>query len=236
MLVGGSGGGGGRWNLETPLYPGGAGGGAMLIAAGGTFDFVNGYILADGGNAAGINAGGSGGSVRIVASKAQGNGRIYARGGYGSGPGYTTSHGAEGFIRVDAFESTLPHGDPVYTFGFVGDPAPIWPDSTMPKVTVSKVRNADVGQVTVPADPRARFDGAPNADVTVHTDQPLVVEITAENVPLTSSVTLRVVPRLLDDFTVPATPVSATRPPRAGRPSFTPQHGIATLQARVDLP
>jgi hypothetical protein len=236
MLVGGSGGGGGRWNNDNQLFPGGAGGGAILIAAGGTFEFANGYILADGGNSANINAGGSGGSVRIVASKVEGNGRIYARGGYGSGAGLNTSHGAEGFIHVDAFESTLPHGDPVYTFGFVGDPAPIWPDPAMPRVTVTKVRNADVGQVTVPADPHARFDGAPNADVAVHTNKPLVVEITAENVPLTSSVTLRVVPRLLDDFTVPAAPVFGNTTSSRWEATFTPPHGIATLQARVDLP
>jgi hypothetical protein len=231
QLLGGSGGAGGRFGAATGLLPGAAGGGAILIAAGGTIT-VNGNVLADGGDNF-YNAGGSGGSIRLVARLVQGSGGLYARGGTG---GFNSLAAGKGIIRVEAFESTLTPHDPPYSFAFTGDPAQIWPPASAPRLRVTRVRNAAIGQVPAPADPRARLDAPLDADVIVTTSEPLVVEVAAENVPLDAAMSVRVVPRLVEDFVVPAAPIAGDATASTWAATFTAPHGISSVQARVDLP
>jgi hypothetical protein len=88
----------------------------------------------------------------------------------------------------------------------------------------------------VPADARARFDGGPNADVSLHAESPVRVEIAAENVPLDWTVTVRVVPRLEDDFIVAASRVNGNAAASLWQAEFLPPSGIAAVQARADAP
>ncbi len=91
-LVGGSGGGGGN-DAEKG---GGGGGGALLISAN-TRIALNGLIKAQGGaNRVCVNSG-SGGAVRLVATKVEGAGTINTQDGNGNAEG-------RGRIRVDAID------------------------------------------------------------------------------------------------------------------------------------
>lgn len=97
-LMGGSGGGG---DAGTPGNGGGGGGGAILIASN-TRIIINsggGRVVANGGSWQGSshNAG-SGGAVRLLAPRVEGQGTVRAIGG-GSG-------GGDGRIRVDCFDKT----------------------------------------------------------------------------------------------------------------------------------
>lgn len=92
-LVGGSGGGGGE---GQPGGGGGGGGGAMLIAAN-TRIVINGAVEALGGGNRTCFNGGSGGAIRLVATKVEGAGRVDVRQG---------GSGGVGRIRVDTIDRT----------------------------------------------------------------------------------------------------------------------------------
>src|SRR5690606_8658633 len=119
-LIGGSGGGGGRGGSNHAGSGGGGGGGAILIAASGTLS-VTGTIDANGGDGGGLagagaggqGAGGSGGAIRLMATRVEGNGRLYANGGCinannnrrqscGHSGGTYEYGGAPGRIRIEA--------------------------------------------------------------------------------------------------------------------------------------
>ena len=83
---------------------GGAGGGALMINASGTFT-VNGTVSANGGTA--VLGGGAGGSVNIVASDLTGSGTISANGGSAqSTPGGGGRIGLNGVV-TDSFSGTI---------------------------------------------------------------------------------------------------------------------------------
>ena len=63
-----------------------------------------------------------------------------------------------------------------------------------------------------------------------------MLEIAAENVPLDATMSVRVVPRLVEDFVVPAAPIAGNATASTWAATFTAPHGISTVQARVDLP
>jgi hypothetical protein len=159
----------------------------------------------------------------------EGNGQALARAGFGS-----TGHG---YVRVEAFEATLRQSVPPYSLRLLTGPAvEIWPPDTAPGVRVSRVFSAEVGNLPVPLDPRARFDGAPNADVALNSEGPVRVEVAATNVPLDWTVSVRVVPRNHDDFTVELTRVSGDAAASLWQADVTFPSGIAALQARADAP
>lgn len=92
-IVGGSGGGGGE---GQPGGGGGGGGGAILIAANNRI-VINGAVESFGGGNSTCLNGGSGGAIRLVATKVEGAGRVDVR------PG---SNGGLGRIRVDTIDRT----------------------------------------------------------------------------------------------------------------------------------
>lgn len=91
-LIGGSGGGGGN----DVNRGGGGGGGAILISSNSRIS-INGSIAAQGGGQTTCVNSGSGGAVRLVATKVEGNGFISTTDGNGNGEG-------RGRIRVDAID------------------------------------------------------------------------------------------------------------------------------------
>jgi hypothetical protein len=105
-LVGGSGGGGGAASTWQPGPGGGGGGGAILIACSGTIAFgsTRNQINASGGGGPAVpgSSGGSGGVIRVVATKVTGDNGLYAGTGFQRGYGY----GSDGWIRVEAFDLT----------------------------------------------------------------------------------------------------------------------------------
>ncbi|SHJ79052.1 hypothetical protein SAMN02745216_02253 [Desulfatibacillum alkenivorans DSM 16219] len=86
-------------------YPGGAGGGAVLLDVSGTFT-LNGTVAANGGDGSGgascyrDSGGGAGGSVLITANSLAGSGSITANGGAGGGAYAGAGGGAGGRIAV----------------------------------------------------------------------------------------------------------------------------------------
>lgn len=197
-LLGGSGG-----SCRAEAYPyavragGGAGGGAILIAATGAIAFSGGTIRARGGDWGNYNgSAGAGGAIRLVCDSALGSATLDARGG----SGYTGAGGL-GRIQIDANSSTLggtiqpPLGAP----NPPGAAARIWPESTAPRLRV-----VSLGGAAVTADPAASFT-FPLPDVyTAEVDPVIVIE--GINVPLTWQLDVRVVPWEGPSIIVSATP------------------------------
>jgi hypothetical protein len=229
-LVGGSGAGGGKWQeSRTEIYPGGAGGGAILIAAGGTIR-IDGQLFANSTWSGGNNSAGSGGAIRLIASFVEGNGHLSASGQP------SPAESSVGRIRVEAFEATLRQSTPPYSVGETTDPPLLWPPAGAPSLRIARVFSSTGERVDVSADPRASFQGFPNADASVTSEGPVTVEIDALNLPLGSRVTVRVVPKWSDDFTVDATFASGSAVASVWRAVFETPFGISAVQARADLP
>lgn len=209
-LIGGS----GSKVLAGNQWPGGAGGGAILIVANGTIT-VNGTIRSTGSSAAPVldyNSG-SGGAVRLVANSFAGAGSVTAlsRG----------STGGVGRIRIErlqpggSFAGTV---NPVASSIVLPDPNPIlFPTSTHPTLTVTHVDN-----VPVPADPLSNFN-AP--DLQIAPAATSIVRLQATNVPTDGSwrVQVRVVPRSGVDRFANATFISGNQ-------------GISTWEATIAIP
>ncbi len=227
-LVGGSGGVGGQSTLHWTAPGAGSGGGALLIAATGTIN-VGGDITANGGPGGGDGTadeggGGSGGAIRLIAESITGSGLLQARGGVNGSGG----RGGDGRIRVEANSITLTDpGIPPYTTGLPGATAQIWPDQTAPSVRI-----VSVGPAAVPADPRASFD-FPFQDVMLSDPNPVTVTIETRNVPTSWTVTLRVVPRMGQDFTADAVHVSGGFSQSTWEATVTLPNGSSVLQVRA---
>ncbi len=176
-LIGGSGG-------SAPsdgALPGGAGGGAILIASSGDITLnPTGGIFANGGQAVGgfSNAGaGSGGGIRLVANAVLGSGiLLHALGGT------TGNDGGDGRIRVDGAKGSEVQGEPEISNG---DAGPIFPEAPAPILRATAVNG-----IPVPVDPLATvFSG----DVAFSAADAVSIAIEAQNVPLPASVTVRIV-------------------------------------------
>jgi hypothetical protein len=103
-LIGGSGGGGGASNDSSDGGNGGGGGGAILIASSGNLR-MDGNIHANGGayswGGASYGGYGSGGAIRLVANRIEGNGQLRATGG------------GAGRIRTEGFYVSLRDSQPI---------------------------------------------------------------------------------------------------------------------------
>jgi hypothetical protein len=179
-LLGGSGGSGKRPNQTGQLYGGGAGGGAILIAAKGTIT-INGQIVADGDSPSSGSGGGSGGAIRLVGNTVDGSGGLYARG---------QSGGGDGRIRIEAKTANITGNVvPAPSIATAVQTPQIWPLSTTPKVEVYQI-----GTDLVPADPRASLL---QPDVPLLTGGDKTITVRAFNVPTdgTWGVKVRMTPR-----------------------------------------
>lgn len=154
-LIGGSGGASSGYQERT----GGAGGGAILIAVGGTAT-VNGLISATGGRGAQNVGNGSGGAVRFAANSFVGSGSIDVLGGgfvYPACAGGVV--GGRGQIRIETPDTfayymtdiVLTDDIPSVTNPVlgVGTELKLWPDAADPLIRIRSIADQDLlGQVT----------------------------------------------------------------------------------------
>ncbi len=225
-LIGGS---GGTYGYS---WAGGPGGGAILIAAGGTIDCA-GEIRADGANGSGtLNGGGpagAGGAIRLLADRVVGAGMLHARGNW-----YSHDGGA-GRIRIEANAIEFPPGgsDPEYSALAPLDPGGpvVWPPSSY-----ATLRVVAVAGVPVPEDPTPTF--ALPAEVMLQEHGPVTIDLQATNMPTDWSVTLRMVRIAGSDTTVAAQLVGGSQSASSWSAvveSLVPE-GFVAFQARGASP
>ncbi len=227
-LIGGSGGAG-----TAGTRGGGGGGGAILIATPGTVT-LNGSILArggTGGNSFDANDGGSGsgGAIRIISGSFGGNGLMSARGGVGTGD---VESGGDGRISIESESySFVGTSEPLNASSAAVDPLRITRDTTTPSVRVASVDGAQVSN-----DPRGSFTLV-GTDVDLGSAGTKTVLIEGENIPSTSTVTLRIV-RAGDttDQIVSASFVSEVATTSTWTVDIDVSGGFSALQASAQLP
>ena len=240
-LVGGSGGGGRSESIPFSQGRSGCGGGgAILLACGGTLTIsTSGKIQANGGNGLyGSSAhhnydypSGSGGGIRLIAHTHAGKGIVQALGG----PGYF--YGGMGRIRLERVENTS-------TLQVTPDPSIVpLADGSTPQLWMPDngptVRIVSIGGAEPPDDPRAEF-GAIGADVVLPqvTTTPVVIETV--NVVEASVVSVRVTPRSNGDFTetvATVTEVLDDDPKTVRWTANVPvKNGYAAMQVKVVRP
>ena len=178
-IIGGSGGAGRPGSNNDNAYDGGGGGGALLLAASGTVT-INGDITANGGDGGGSGSagGGSGGGIRIVAQEITGTGSLAAIGGFTAGA--STSSGR---IRLEANSNSFTgSSDPLSARSF---PKPVLFPEFGPVLRVTTVDG-----VAVSADPSGSFA---MPDVTINNLEPVTIMLEAENIPVGTQISLRLV-------------------------------------------
>ena len=174
-LIGGSGAGGREYFGPKS---GGAGGGAILIAAQNSIT-INGTsaISASGGNGD-STWGGSGGMIRLVAETITGAGGLWALGQSGGEPGR---------IRIEAVTNEFAGGSsPAYSFGVAEATPRVLKDETTPVLTLRTL-----GGQEIPVDPSSRLRFPADVQLDEAGEAELVVD--AVNVPPASTVTVRIV-------------------------------------------
>ena len=175
-LIGGSG--GSSWDGDAGVN-GGAGGGAILIAAAGSITVAaSGLISADGQN---NHSGffGSGGAIRLVANQIQGSGRIEA-----------TSAAYPGRIRLEANTTSGALSLNPATIAVAPSPLIIFPDPA----TAPTVRVVSVGGLAPPADPKAAML-ASGDDLTFTTTNVVSILLQTVNFPTNGTVNVYFKPR-----------------------------------------
>jgi hypothetical protein len=232
-LSGGSGGGGGAGVGPTPLSGcnatangyagggGGGGGGALLLAASNRVTLgINGTIWASGGNGGASNAGcgfgsgGAGGSVRIVATEFTGTGTIQIFGGTQPTTGLPS---AGGFVRFEASFNTF--SGPIN--GSAGGSFISFPTAAIPAIQ-PRLRITSINGSSAPTNPTASLV-SPDIAFASAIDSPVTLTVSASNVPLGTTVNIRVAPAV-------------------GTPSTTTTGGLdglvadSSAQATVTLP
>lgn len=219
-LIGGAGAGGGYGAA------GSSGGGAILIVAGGVVR-VDGAILGRGGY--GVDFGGSpggrgagaGGAVKVIADQVVGNGVIDVSG---------RPYGGDGRTRIEAnlLEPSL------NIFPNVSSVAPgltpvIWPSDLAPTVRILSVD----GHVS-PADPTGAVAGS--ADIPIQNNGPVDVLLETKNLPTNGVVSLRLIPKYGQAYSLNAVNISGDINLATWKVSTTPPSGFFTLQARATAP
>ena len=231
-LSGGAGGGGAAGVASATLTcstntvgfgggSGGGGGGALLLAATGKVNLPTGTsIIAYGGNggsnpSAGCGlygGGGAGGSVRIVATEFTGSGNIYVGGG--TRPDGPRASG--GFVRIEASINTYSGSiDSAAGGSFLSFPtAPV--PANLPTLRITSVAGT-----AAPQNPKAGLL-APDITFANAISTPITVLVGASNVPLTTPVSVKVVPAV-------GSPTSATTGGLAGSVANSSASAIVTL-------
>lgn len=224
-LIGGSGGAGGWGTAVTYGAGGGGGGGAILIASSGIIHWESPTVLAWGG--AGVEGatgsrggGGAGGGIRLIANTVIGSGgTLWARGGQVPGTA-GAGQGGNGRVRVEAdvMKLTIPSGS--FTSGA---PGLVFPPLDAPTLVATMV-----GTETVPADPVADVEAV---DVSIESAVPVTIQIEATNIPLGTTVDVRVVPkREGNSFVVTSTPLDGTLEFSTATAEVTFPRGVSDVQ------
>ncbi len=221
-LRGGSGGAGS--NFDENVEGGGAGGGAILIAATQSVT-INGGLYSYGGNYGGHphrSSGGSGGSIRVVSDNIMGSGYVYALGGAGA----SSSNGGIGRIRIEGNNISLVSTTPPASQAIVGATAQIWPSASIPALRV-----LSIGGAAAPDDPYARLNLP--SDIQLSDPFPVTVVIEATNMPLDWTVNLRTVPITGADINTPATFASGDATLSTWEAEVQLTNGFSVMQARA---
>lgn len=233
-LIGGSGGSG---HNNASNMGGGAGGGAILIAANSSITIASGGIIrANGGDAVngnccgGICGGsvwggsGSGGAIRLIADHITNQGQLQARKGAGTG-----RPGGNGRIRAEANSFSLVDlGDPL----LISDlPGPIWPPEGSPKL-----RAVLIDSQVIPEDPSAIINDPFNSDVLMASGGSVMLQIEAENVPVGTTVNVRIatVPGVVT--TVTSSPLTGTFESSTATANVIMPAGYSIVQLRASFP
>jgi len=207
---------------------GGAGGGALLIACGGTLR-INGAIQAVGGATyANGTTTGSGGAIRIIANRVEGNGDIDVQGG--------VNYSGDGWIRIESPSITGNIDSkfiPVSRGNADGD-IHIFPPSDYPSVEIVSVKKLDgTTLASTPVDPTANLT---IPDISMSETNMVDVIIRTRNAdPASSTVKLRVM-----HVNQSVTFVDATHVPGGGTVQsewacrFQFQQGMYTIMAKLD--
>ncbi len=213
-LIGGSGGGGQAGSPIAASSGGGGGGGAILIASSTTIT-VTGTITAKGGDGYSAAGGGSGGAIRLIANTISGNGTISATGGDVS----IIYKGGDGRIRLEATTNNRTAGtDPVYTYGLPG---------TVFVANVPSLKITSIAAVNVPASPTGSYS-QPDMLLPSTTTNPVAVNLSAANIPVSTTVAVSVVPQYGSATSVNAT-LSGTNSASTGSASVN----LSTAYANV---
>lgn len=233
-LIGGSGGGGGACFTNERGGAGGGGGGAILIASS-TSITLDGTILARGGGgnvgSAG-GGGGSGGGVRIIANAVTGGGNVNVSGGNSAGAfrSYSGGSGAQGLIRIEAFDYN--------SFAGSSTPTNIISFALPHPVVVTNgpsLRIASVGGVNSPTAPLGSLQGVPDIVVPTTQANPVTVAIEGANIPLGTVVQTTVTPSRGGRTTVSSTGLAGTEATSTATASVTLPAGISVISAAATI-
>jgi hypothetical protein len=206
-LIGGSGGGG------YVGYAGGAGGGAILIASTVSISGA-GSIKANGGASSSASGSGAGGGIRLVAPTVSLTGLLNAS----EGTRYSACQGgSDGVVRIEAFTiGAINASGNLYT----ATPFGLFVSSTgVPSISV-----LSVGGNPVATSPTGTFT---MPDVTVNSNSPLPVSITASNVPVGTVVTLVIFSENGPDQSIMSTPLAGTLASSSATASVTLPSGFS---------
>jgi hypothetical protein len=249
-LTGGSGGGGAAGvgpsnglNCGTsPLGfgggPGGGGGGALLLAASHRVTLsTQTSILANGGDGGRntgttcglFGGGGGGGNIRIVAQEFTGTGTINVSGG--SRPSNVPPAAVGGQIRIEAVSNTFSGT----ITGASGGSFLSFPTASVPS-SQPVLRILSLGGTEIPANPAAS-PSVPDITFPAPIEAPVTLTVSASNVPLGTTVNIRVVPATGQPTTATTTGLSGTVGNSTATATVTlpPGAGIVTASATFTL-
>lgn len=189
-LIGGSGGCGGGF-AGGGGGSGGGGGGAFLLAAAGTIDFLgSGFITAVGGGPqpfVSVNGGsGSGGMIRLVATRIRGTTNSSVQGGTGR-------------VRLEAYSFLTPNLPAASGSVSRGAPNALFLPATGPGIRVTTVAGA-----AVIADPTGSFF---TPDVVVTSTGPAPIALATKGIPAGTVLAVKLMPEVGSVIDVTSTPV-----------------------------
>ena len=220
-LVGGSGGGGGSGDA-TVWGAGGAGGGGAIVMASTTQITIagTGVIRANGGGANFVYTGscnwftggaGSGGAIRLVSPQLTHQGGLQALGGIpGCTPvSVTVSTSWPGRIRLECTTCNLGSGTTTPTASTSTTLGPVAPASTPSLVNLPTLTISTVGGIAAPAIPGGLYT-TPDLTIAGGTLNPVLVTLTATNVPVGTVFLIKVIPEGGVEVPFTSTPATGT--------------------------
>ena len=217
----------GSLSSGVPGGGGGGSGGALLIASSGTIT-VSGALSARGGNGVAnfttftgpFGGAGSGGAIRLIANTVTGTGQILVNGGSASA---LNGGGGQGRIRLEA--STL-----TFTGTFTTPPTNALPASVFPPAGQPTLMITSVGGIAAPANPQGSFLTAPDITLPSSQTNPVTVNLVASNIPVGTTVQVKVNPQGGAATSVNAL-LSGTTAASTASASATLPNGVSVISA-----
>lgn len=236
QLAGGSGGGGAASLTTCGIghnngAAGGGGGGALLVSANTTINFEYAYLYVTGGNGGTsngncyYNAGGAGagGALKLVAPTLTGIGGAYLNGGYN----YIVGAAPGGVIRVEGNATTLS----LYIYGQTSGTVAATAGPITPAATPA-LRIAAVGGIAVPPAPTGNT-ATPDVNFPTPPAGAVSVVLSAANIPLGSTIKVRVTPQVGTFTEVDSDPLNGSVESSTATASVTIPPGYGSITATV---